>query len=450
MRIFALGFRSPPLTFILQDPDLWSDWRTALRDATFTADDIEWIQSIGESETTIRRLEVVEAQLRDEHGLEESAEPLTLRLVCQAKVVEKKESESALNALFELHDARARKNQILNFVACRFKCRPNIPALPKPRSELIPVCFTDSFDNHTDCTWWLGISQGAPFDGSHTWAIIVGINDYKGDPLERASQDAIAFSHYLKKCGVMDNHVCLLLNNGATRRGIMDALYGLLDDSAVKHGDTFIIYYSGHGTSYAARDYWQDAGGTIEAIVPVDRGGESGVPDISDREIHLFLTDLARERGNNITVILDCCFAAGLTRIDQLAAPRKVSRRTRPSTIGLGPMLEAAESYERKRWVSGLATSHPRCWRPDLSSHVVIAACSDFEGASENSDGGVFTAALIRTLENHNPLELISYSRLLAIMGPVGGQQMPAIAGFHVDCLVFRIPQVIQSVRCVN
>ena len=60
------------------------------------------------------------------------------------------------------------------------------------------------------------------------------------------------------------------------RRGILDALYDLLDDSGVKHGDTFIIYYSGHGTSYAARDYWEDTRGTIEAITPVDCGGESG------------------------------------------------------------------------------------------------------------------------------------------------------------------------------
>lgn len=120
----------------------------------------------------------------------------------------------------------------------------------------------------------------------------------------------------------------------------------------------------------------------------------------------------------------------------------QVDRRTPPSRFGLGPLLEAAESYERKRWQPGLAKSHPNIWRPDRSTHVVIAACRDSEAAYENNVGGVFTSALLRALYNHNPLGTTSYLQLIEIMGPVGAQQLPTVAGSNTNCLVFRIPQV--------
>ena len=71
-----------------------------------------------------------------------------------------------------------------------------------------------------------------------------------------------------------------------------------------------IILYSGHGVAYYARSHWPGAKGRIEALMPVDRGGKANVPDISDQELKLFLTDLAHSKGN-ITVILNCSFGAG-------------------------------------------------------------------------------------------------------------------------------------------
>jgi len=43
-----------------------------------------------------------------------------------------------------------------------------------------------------------------------------------------------------------------------------------------------IISYSGHGVAYYARSHWPGAKGRIEALMPVDCGGEANVPDISD------------------------------------------------------------------------------------------------------------------------------------------------------------------------
>jgi hypothetical protein len=109
-------------------------------------------------------------------------------------------------------------------------------------------------------------------------------------------------------------------------------------------------------------------------------------------------------------------------------------------------MLDAAELYERKHWEPGFAKSHPNDWKLDRSSHVVVAACRSFEGAYEDDFGGMFTLAFLQSLENYNPLESISYLQLIEIMGPVGAQQLPIVAGSNVFCLVFRILQVPQVV----
>jgi hypothetical protein len=301
--------------------------------------------------------------------------------ICQEKADNKADKkagcEIVLIALYELHDTRKDRNNILSYFANHFKLRPNIPPIPIPESGSKPVHvhFIDTFDNGTD---YSDIFQGAPFNPSHTWAVVIGTNDYKESPLEHALQDALNFWDYFSDHGVSCGHVHLLLDNGngediqpVTRRSILDALHDLRNNSAIKPGDTLIIWYSGHGTSYAVRDCWPTTRGAMEAITPVDCGVDPVVPDISDREINLFLANLAEKRGNNITVILNCCFAASVTR-EQLSTftdiPGGTALLQPPSNDkcqihSLGsdptPMLDAAESYKHKHWAPGHAKSHP-------------------------------------------------------------------------------------------
>jgi hypothetical protein len=301
----------------------------------------------------------------------------------------------------------------------------------------------------TECN---DVFQDAPFDPSRTWAVIIGINAYVESPLNHAGHDALCFKDYLLACGVSRDHICLLMDDvdedGAlrpTRNGILDALHDLRDNSKIKHGDTIIVSYSGHGVAYYARSHWPGARGRIEALAPVDRGGEANVPDISDRELNLFLTDLARSKGNNITVILDCCFGSGTFRTSTQVNSRL--RCTKPlGSGGLGRMLKAAESYGRKCWRPGLALSHPDIWKAGLSSHVTIRACHNVEGAYEDDVGGAFTSKFLQVLRDY-PLTLVSYQQLVGIeglMGATGGAgrwQVPLVTGDNADCLVFRIPQ---------
>jgi Caspase domain len=276
--------------------------------------------------------------------------------------------------------------------------------------------------------------------------VIIGINSYKDSPLEGAKSDALNFYSLLTSgWRVPKDNVRLLLDGCAARHSIIDAL-SELRCRPISQGDTIIVYYAGHGSSYRTADVWPGSRNLIEAIVPVDRGGSGReqVPDISDREISLFLEDLAF-KSNNITVILDCCFAGGITRADMTAGDAsRVSglRRTSPLPNSLRSMLEAAAM----RYHKSIDKFQPGQWVPSRTSHVVLAACQEFQGANEDSVGGRFTSALLNVLKTE-PLNSVSYGQLITMMiGPLGHEQLPVVAGEHKGSNVFRIlPSIIRG-----
>ena len=293
--------------------------------------------------------------------------------------------------------------------------------------------------------------QPPPFDVSRTWAVIIGIN-YTGDThLISAANDARFFCHHLEQRGVRNDHICLLVDDEKrdqlpTRDGILNALHDLRDNDDIHPGDAIIIWYSGRGASYHSNRFWKGARGRIEALVPMDHREQ---PDISDRELNLFIADLAHSKGNNITLIFDCCFAAGTFRSDlaahttyRLAAHTTYRMRLQQNVDNndLRRMLEAAESYTRKNWQAGRALCHPSDWNADQSSHVTIYACAGNEGAYEDDTGGILANAFFRMLVDED-LTSLSYRQLVSLIGSLRTQQNPEVTGHSIDCLAFRIPQ---------
>jgi hypothetical protein len=73
---------------------------------------------------------------------------------------------------------------------------------------------------------------------------LVSINACIKSCLNHAGHDALCFKDYLIACGVSCDHICLLVDDGdeggalhPTRKGILDALHDLRDNSKIKHGD---------------------------------------------------------------------------------------------------------------------------------------------------------------------------------------------------------------------
>ncbi|KAJ6594966.1 hypothetical protein B0H10DRAFT_2090344, partial [Mycena sp. CBHHK59/15] len=214
----------------------------------------------------------------------------------------------------------------------------------------------------------------------------------------------------------------------------------LRNNNAIKPGDNILIYFAGHGASYKLENYYSEsesyaAIGAIEALCPVDRGTlddrdrDHAIPDISDRELNHILSDIRRAKGDRITVILDCCYAAGVTRRAGVGV-----RNTRPLTSGLDLMFKFA----------GFPSISAPDWEPDMSSHVVLAACTENQEAAEleRHDGtyqGVFTHSLIGILQHNGSLsyrELID-SVTLALPEELKYVQTPVVAGDKKESLLW-------------
>jgi hypothetical protein len=148
--------------------------------------------------------------------------------------------------------------------------------------------------------------------GHYWWAVIIGNDDYPDSPLGGCVNDArLIQNHLINYLGVPTDNICLLLN--ATCRSMMDTLYDLRDDEKIAPGDNILIHYSGHGLSFKCQEYFTTPTskvGCIEAICPVNRSNT--IPDISERELNSFLSELGAAKGPNITVILDCYHSGGV------------------------------------------------------------------------------------------------------------------------------------------
>lgn len=212
----------------------------------------------------------------------------------------------------------------------------------------------------------------------------------------------------VEKAGIPAEHVTRLAapraggGDGArapTLANVRAALAALGTD-AVRAGDRVFIYYAGHGTQcdvgVRGRRYQR------EALVPCD--GVMGTKPrelLFDWELNALLTAIA-ERTSSVTVVLDCCSAAGATRgrgdppadserflppvpgavfaVDELPAPRSTRDGPPPPPVpGITRLLRGIDGCQ------------------------VVAACRDTERARESSRGerahGELTRALVRHLD---------------------------------------------------
>ncbi|KAK0470736.1 peptidase C14, caspase domain-containing protein [Armillaria novae-zelandiae] len=301
----------------------------------------------------------------------------------------------------------------------------------------------------------IGVKQAAHrVDGNRFWAVLIGIDGYNSSPLRGCVADVEKMKDFLTvDLGVPEDHIRCLVSrqpsarssgtpshlerltetyshyfptwsnrtslshehhtdddaNSPTRANIVDALLSLSVDPGIQRGDNIIIYFSGHGSRYLCSDYYRTDGieskGSIEAICPVDRGSpdspRGSIPDISDREFNTILAEISRTKGNHITCILDCCYSSGAAR--HLNGQSYGVRNARPlPPVSIHDMFDFAH-----RGLNGLRSYrsiHDGDWSPDMTTHVILAACQEYELAKEDESetgwNGIFTRALLEALKS--------------------------------------------------
>jgi len=262
------------------------------------------------------------------------------------------------------------------------------------------------------------------------FALTVGIDQYKSGSiwnLESCVDDAKSISRWLRHdLGVPKNHVCLLLDKQATAQNVVDSFMShLVKNPVIERGDPILIYWAGHGSVIGRTQLLC----TYDHLNTCDAGKKRRVSGISNHIMHGLITELAKEKGNNITLILDCCFSP--VQSPSNIRDRSHTRATPAGKVTVSDLWPSPSQMPlEKAGVSGF-------YDPSSATHTLLAACSPGEKAVESKEGGKFTSALLNVVRDV-PLHRTANTTLMSrIRAKMKEGQTPLCLGHHADRIVF-------------
>ena len=151
---------------------------------------------------------------------------------------------------------------------------------------------------------------------SDSWAVIIGINDYKHMPkLNYAVNDAVDIKEMLiSKYNFKADHIKMILNDEASKNNITQSFHQLLKKAGEK--DRVLVFFAGHGDTYTLPD-----GGEMGYLIPVDGNpNELYLTSIPMSEIY----EIAQmSYAKHILYLIDACYG-GLA----LASTRGLAKST--------------------------------------------------------------------------------------------------------------------------
>ncbi|KAF8154196.1 caspase domain-containing protein [Crassisporium funariophilum] len=282
------------------------------------------------------------------------------------------------------------------------------------------------------------------------FALVVGIDEYQDSErilsLRGAVADAKAMTAYLMDViGVRSDHIQCLYNAEATGKAIKDAILAFAEDERIEKGDPILVFFAGHGSEAPAPEAWSQPG-NVQMILPSDFIAETVDSEVGqgilDKTLSYLLAKVAKIKENNITVILDSCYSGSGTRKDN------------PHPFSLTRGLELPKSYriysrideDILRRDEGLlpadkgdqrgAKISEKSLGTGLTSHVLLAACRQDQTAKESYGHGLFTCALLKTLQKVG-YDKISYKDLIRLLPDIGREQNPQCEGVHSSRFLF-------------
>ncbi len=157
------------------------------------------------------------------------------------------------------------------------------------------------------------IPQLASLPANNSYAVIIGIESYRGLPKSSFSkQDAVLMKAYLKVFGFQERNIELLTDERASKTDIEKSLEAWLPNR-VKKDSTVFIYYSGHGSP--------DPASGEAYIVPYD--GDPNYLSVTGYSLKRLYETLGKLNAREVVVVLDSCFsgAGGRSVLAQGARP---------------------------------------------------------------------------------------------------------------------------------
>lgn len=288
-------------------------------------------------------------------------------------------------------------------------------------------------------------SYEIPGEGIRVLAI--GINEYK-DPklnLDGCIKDVENLKTTLQdRFDIPEENYKILKNGEANRKGIINAFREHFAD--MEDGGVAVLHFSGHGGFERAGSEFTSsrlemAGGRHETLVCYDTN-DIGIYDIADKELRWLVHELqypkdkqgkATKKEIHFVALLDCCHSASMFRksakgvkIKRRLKPRPKPRSDEDQLEEIRPIDDFIGPYSNQIKDNKLITL------PKVH-YISLSACGPKESAVETEEGGLFTQALVKVLQDTNAnvyypsyADLFNYCRTV-IKGNEHNQQNPYI-----------------------
>jgi len=243
-------------------------------------------------------------------------------------------------------------------------------------------------------------------------SLLVGINQYQGNPanLSGCLNDVNLIKQTLQSCyKVPDKNIQILLDGEAVKDNIIAYFKKYFFD--LGKDDTFIFYFSGHGSQEPAAIEFKEieVSSDLETLVCYDSRSEHG-SDLADKELRYLIAKVT-EKGAHAVIISDSCHSGGVSRgalndRDSDIIYRQTSSRTSPRAWEDFIFYEEAEKRGLEKYINDFP----------MGKHVLFSGCRDSELSQEQEIAeiqerhGVFTYSLCKTLQSQP--HSLSYNNL--------------------------------------
>ena len=243
-------------------------------------------------------------------------------------------------------------------------------------------------------------------------ALLIGINNYdKIRKLSGCINDVNTIEKYIN-LNFEGAQIKKLIDGEASRQGIIEGIRSHFKNA--QKDDTFLIYFSGHGTQEKAdTTIWkEETDGSLECIVCHDKGAKKPADYLlADKELRFLLKELSGI-SPNIVDVFDCCNSGDNTRNGGLMMGSSVNEKSIRDKNG--------DSFPQRAWSDFLFAnqiSEVKAKAADSVSdilpegpHIQLAACESDQSAIEMAGEGVFTKTLLKILKDCG--SNISYTQL--------------------------------------
>lgn len=194
-------------------------------------------------------------------------------------------------------------------------------------------------------------------------ALLVGINDYRSNRLEGPINDVeLQRQLLIHRFGFKDSDIHILCNEQASRRNVWETFNEYLYEPA-RPGDVVIFHFSGHGEKIRERDRMEQLLTQIQrTCIDIDDLGECNSlyntaiatfpddtpeQDIMGHTLLLMRAALA-QKTDNVTFLLDCCYAGGGKRGNAVMRSLNASLDATEDISNLRQIPESEWTYQRQ------------------------------------------------------------------------------------------------------